>query len=142
MATHPNSSKTHCKLGHPFDEANTYHYGRSRACKTCRAIRARTPKAVLRQQRLERQAAKQAATQAAKATQKERDHQRLQARAARAIQKALAAVAEAKHRALMLTPVRHCRHGHPFDPTFKGCRECSKLFLRRKRKKQATRPTP
>lgn len=35
-------AKTHCKQGHPFDEANTYLTGRTgkteRACRTCRTI--------------------------------------------------------------------------------------------------------
>lgn len=34
-----NATKTHCKHGHPFDEANTYHYrykhGIGRACRIC-----------------------------------------------------------------------------------------------------------
>lgn len=28
--------QTHCKRGHPFDEENTYRYGRKRTCRTCR----------------------------------------------------------------------------------------------------------
>jgi HNH endonuclease len=31
-----NGSKTHCKRGHAFDEANTYVWGGSRICKRCR----------------------------------------------------------------------------------------------------------
>jgi len=31
-----NAAKTHCKRGHAFDEANTYHYRGSRHCRTCR----------------------------------------------------------------------------------------------------------
>lgn len=27
---------THCKRGHPFDEANTYRWGSFRACRMCR----------------------------------------------------------------------------------------------------------
>jgi hypothetical protein len=40
----PNSSKTHCKWGHPFDELNTYYDpARSghRRCKECNRLRAR-----------------------------------------------------------------------------------------------------
>jgi hypothetical protein len=37
--------KTHCKLGHQFDEANTYLNPRngSKSCKACRAMRAQKP---------------------------------------------------------------------------------------------------
>jgi hypothetical protein len=41
-----NARKTHCKRGHPFDEANTYHIKPSaslpnggRGCRTCRGMR-------------------------------------------------------------------------------------------------------
>lgn len=37
-------AKTHCPKGHPYDEANTYHFGpgkRWRACKACHVERAR-----------------------------------------------------------------------------------------------------
>ena len=126
--------RTHCPSGHPYDEANTYLTSAGRKlCRACRAIRARTPKKVLQQRRAERQAARQAATQAAKATQAERDHQRLQARAAKATQKAIAAVAAAKRLALELVPIRTCKRGHPLDPTYKGCKECSKRLLRSRR---------
>lgn len=30
-----NRGKTHCKNGHPFDEANTYRYKTVRWCRTC-----------------------------------------------------------------------------------------------------------
>lgn len=33
--THVSSRKTHCKNGHPFDEANTRHSPRGRICRTC-----------------------------------------------------------------------------------------------------------
>lgn len=40
-----NARKTHCKHGHPFDEANTYIYegkrGRRRCCRMCLRLRAR-----------------------------------------------------------------------------------------------------
>jgi hypothetical protein len=29
------SAKTHCPQGHPYDEANTYHYRGMRYCRTC-----------------------------------------------------------------------------------------------------------
>lgn len=32
-----NGIKTHCHLGHPFDEANTYIYKGRRQCRRCRA---------------------------------------------------------------------------------------------------------
>lgn len=35
--SHHQSSKTRCKNGHEFTDENTYRYGRSRSCKTCRA---------------------------------------------------------------------------------------------------------
>ena len=31
--------QTHCKHGHPFDEANTYRWRGHRACRTCQRIR-------------------------------------------------------------------------------------------------------
>jgi len=31
-----NAAQTHCKNGHPFDEANTYHYRGFRHCRECR----------------------------------------------------------------------------------------------------------
>lgn len=31
----PRKVVTHCKHGHPFDEANTYRHGSKRQCKTC-----------------------------------------------------------------------------------------------------------
>jgi hypothetical protein len=37
-----NARKTHCKRGHPFDEANTYWFGperRHRMCRTCAGLR-------------------------------------------------------------------------------------------------------
>lgn len=34
-----NAAKTHCVHGHPLDESNTYIYGSSRYCKTCRRQR-------------------------------------------------------------------------------------------------------
>lgn len=35
--TNPNSAKTHCAHGHPFDEANTYKDARGwRGCRKCR----------------------------------------------------------------------------------------------------------
>lgn len=36
-----NALKTHCKRGHPYDEANTYRYGPSRYCKACHNERRR-----------------------------------------------------------------------------------------------------
>jgi hypothetical protein len=36
-----NVLKTECPNGHPYDEANTYWYGRSRACRICHANRER-----------------------------------------------------------------------------------------------------
>ena len=30
-----NALKTHCPKGHPYDEANTYLYGRRRICRAC-----------------------------------------------------------------------------------------------------------
>lgn len=30
-----NAAKTHCKRGHPFDEANTYYSKRGRICRAC-----------------------------------------------------------------------------------------------------------
>jgi len=43
-----NVSKTHCKRGHPFDEANTYLYRGFRRCRACeratlKAWKARNP---------------------------------------------------------------------------------------------------
>lgn len=34
-----NATKTHCKHGHEFTEANTYVYDKGRACKACMRIR-------------------------------------------------------------------------------------------------------
>lgn len=31
-----NARKTHCPKGHPYDEANTYYFGRNRQCRACR----------------------------------------------------------------------------------------------------------
>jgi len=44
--THHMARKTHCKHGHPFDEANTIHYieahgGNGRACRQCANARQR-----------------------------------------------------------------------------------------------------
>jgi hypothetical protein len=41
--THVNASKDRCPQGHPYDDANTYHYpGRAhRGCRTCRRQHAR-----------------------------------------------------------------------------------------------------
>jgi hypothetical protein len=33
-----NAAKTHCKRGHPLSGANLYLWGRSRICRTCRAM--------------------------------------------------------------------------------------------------------
>ena len=32
--------RTHCKHGHPFDDANTYWWRGNRMCRTCRTLRA------------------------------------------------------------------------------------------------------
>lgn len=41
-----NARKTHCKRGHPFDEANTYHTkSGGRMCRTCCRDRMRTRRA-------------------------------------------------------------------------------------------------
>lgn len=43
---HPNSSKTHCKRGHPFSWANTYiALNGARQCRRCGAYRARLRRA-------------------------------------------------------------------------------------------------
>lgn len=34
-----NARKTHCKWGHPFDEANTYWWKGNRHCRMCRQMR-------------------------------------------------------------------------------------------------------
>lgn len=39
--TAANAAKTHCKFGHPFDEANTYHLNGGRWCRACGAARGR-----------------------------------------------------------------------------------------------------
>ena len=46
-ARNAHMGKTHCKWGHPFDEANTYYYldGRGRQCKQCWKDRAAKRKA-------------------------------------------------------------------------------------------------
>lgn len=36
-----NARKTHCKRGHPFDEANTYVMPTGRECRACRGVRKR-----------------------------------------------------------------------------------------------------
>ncbi len=36
-----NKAKTHCRNGHPYDEANTYHYRGGRECRACNRERAR-----------------------------------------------------------------------------------------------------
>ena len=36
-----NARKTHCKRGHPFDEANTKRVKKGRECRTCRRLRKR-----------------------------------------------------------------------------------------------------
>lgn len=49
-ATMHNAAKTHCREGHPYDEANTYHLGDgSRRCKICNnaSIRRRRARAKL-----------------------------------------------------------------------------------------------
>lgn len=33
--TNVNAAKTHCRLGHPYDAANTYTIGRRRQCRVC-----------------------------------------------------------------------------------------------------------
>ena len=35
-------AKTHCPKGHPYDEANTYHYKGKRDCRECQRQRSRT----------------------------------------------------------------------------------------------------
>lgn len=35
----PNNLRTHCLKGHPFDEANTYFYGKKRRCRRCNDVR-------------------------------------------------------------------------------------------------------
>lgn len=37
------SKKTHCKHGHEFNAANTYHHNGKRYCKACRAARQKMP---------------------------------------------------------------------------------------------------
>lgn len=39
--THKETSKTHCKFGHPFDENNTIRWRNKRICKQCRDMRNR-----------------------------------------------------------------------------------------------------
>lgn len=41
-------AKTHCKFGHPFDEANTRWMGKSRGCRTCHREREAARRARLR----------------------------------------------------------------------------------------------
>lgn len=33
------AAKTHCPQGHPYDEANTYWWGKHRHCRTCLGLR-------------------------------------------------------------------------------------------------------
>ena len=42
--------KTHCKAGHPFDQANTYWYGTHRICRTCHMLNERRIRAARRQE--------------------------------------------------------------------------------------------
>lgn len=39
--TAKNAQKTHCPKGHPYDEANTYHYKGGRGCRECRRANVR-----------------------------------------------------------------------------------------------------
>jgi len=41
-----NARKTHCKVGHPFNGANTYISERGRSCRTCSRDRMRTYRAL------------------------------------------------------------------------------------------------
>lgn len=148
MKTHPNAMKTHCKRGHPYSEENTYVtlVGR-RQCKACRAFLAALPKPEKLQRRIDRARAKAEAKKAANMTREERDRAFRQTLLARANAKAITAVAEAKKLAESLVPVRLCKRGHPLDPTYRGCKECSKQFLRSVRKFTSKnlgtkRPTP
>ena len=34
-----NALKTHCVNGHPFDEANTYYFGKWRQCRACNVLK-------------------------------------------------------------------------------------------------------
>lgn len=130
-----NETKTQCKRGHPFDEANTYRHAGGRACKACRSERARTPKAVLAQRRLDRRQARMDAAVAAARTQEDRKLHRLEVQQQAAYKRAADALLEAKRiAALLAPPPRLCKQGHPLDPTYRGCRECSKRFLRSVRK--------
>jgi hypothetical protein len=45
-----NRAKTHCKYGHPFDEANTYWTSKGRHCKECTLRRTRERRARLKAQ--------------------------------------------------------------------------------------------
>lgn len=46
--THNNARKTHCKRGHPFNEANTMMLSSgSRSCRTCHNARSRKARAKL-----------------------------------------------------------------------------------------------
>lgn len=44
-------SRTHCKHGHPFDDANTYWHQGRRHCKACFRIRRQAHETVLKEQR-------------------------------------------------------------------------------------------
>ena len=44
----PQSSRTHCPSGHPYDESNTYIKKGLRSCRACQALRMREARARLR----------------------------------------------------------------------------------------------
>ncbi len=43
-----NAAKTHCKQGHPYDDANTYRTGARRECRECKRLWDRAYKATTR----------------------------------------------------------------------------------------------
>jgi hypothetical protein len=53
---HPavNAAKTHCPKGHPFDDANTYHWEGHRQCRACRFAADKRYRDRLRERSLEK----------------------------------------------------------------------------------------
>ena len=127
----PRNVKTHCPSGHPYDEANTYltSAGR-RLCRACRAIRARTPKTELHRKRAERNQARAEALKLKRQSGIERNKE-IQRRKLDRLQTHIKELrAEEQRLAAAMATGRTCKRGHPLEPDYKGCRECSRIWSR------------
>lgn len=140
-----NDTKTHCKHGHLFDEANTYHYRGTRICKACRDRRNReTPSQRVTRRAAERKAKDEARSAALLAREGGAELTRAKLLTAH-IADLETQLSDARSALKRLVIRRFCTRGHEIPADRDKCGQCAKRGAIARfyaKKKQATRPTP